>query len=48
MKRYHIPKKDSSKSMKKKIYSSTERVIDNIPCPPLHLLTIKDIFGNSG
>jgi hypothetical protein len=32
----------------RKIYSATERVIDSVPCPPTHLLTIKEIFGTSG
>ena len=32
----------------RKIYLSTDRVIDSVPCPPAHLLTIKEIFGTSG
>lgn len=31
----------------RRTYSSTERVMENVPCPPAHLLTIKEIFGNS-
>jgi hypothetical protein len=51
MKKYQQTKKDSSQSKIKsnrKIYSSTERVIDSVSCPPTHLLTIKEIFGTSG
>jgi hypothetical protein len=32
----------------RKTYSATERVIDSVPRPPAHLLTIKEIFGTSG
>lgn len=31
----------------RRTYLSTERVMENVPCPPIHLLTIKEIFGNS-
>lgn len=48
---YQSMKKDSHQSSirsNRKIYSSTERVIDSVPYPPVHLLTIKEIFGTSG
>ncbi len=51
MKKYQMTKKNTSQSTIKsdrKIYSSTERVIDSVPCPPANLLTIKDIFGDTG
>jgi hypothetical protein len=51
MKKYQLTKKNTSQSTIKsdrKIYSSTERVIDSVPYPPVHLLTIKEIFGTSG
>ncbi|CAF3056381.1 unnamed protein product, partial [Rotaria sp. Silwood2] len=37
----------SSVNMNKKIYSSTDRIMDSVPYPPIHLLTIKEIFGTS-
>jgi hypothetical protein len=51
MKKHQLIKKSSYQSSiksDKKLYSSTERVMDNVPCPPAHLLTIKEIFGTSG
>ena len=40
-------KKDSNRSSKQR-FPRDVRVIDSIPCPPSHRLTIKDIFGSSG
>ncbi|CAF3618056.1 unnamed protein product [Rotaria sp. Silwood1] len=37
----------STIKMNRKIYSSTDRVMDSVPYPPVHLLTIKEIFGTS-
>ncbi|CAF5195007.1 unnamed protein product, partial [Rotaria magnacalcarata] len=37
----------SSAKMHRKVYSSADRVMDSVPYPPAHLLTIKDIFGTS-
>lgn len=52
MKKYPQPTKTSSRQPSsktpRKTYTSTERVIDSVPYPPVHLLTIKDIFGTSG
>jgi hypothetical protein len=46
----HTKKNTSQSTIKpeRKIYSSTERVIDSVPCPPAHLLTIQEIFGDGG
>ncbi|CAF3349795.1 unnamed protein product [Rotaria socialis] len=37
----------SSAKMHRKVYSSADRVMDSVPYPPTHRLTIKDIFGTS-
>ena len=52
MKKIQLTKKSNTSQAnsraERRIYSSTERVVDSVPCPPAHLLTIKEIFGNSG
>ncbi len=51
MKKYQPIKKDTLQSPGKpdrKIYSTTDRVMASVPCPPAHRLTIKEIFGTSG
>ena len=37
----------SSLKSNKQFYSHTDRVMNNVPYPPVHLLTIREIFGTS-
>lgn len=38
----------SSPPVVRKKFPRSMRVMESVPCPPMHRLTIKDIFGSSG
>ena len=42
------PLETTLSKVSRKKYPRTMRVIESVPCPPTHRLTIKDIFGSSG